>query len=40
MDFGEVGWYLGDSCLTHVIGLGKILDPVMIEMEEEVDNVK
>ena len=40
MDFGEVGWYLGDSCLTRVIGLGEILDPVMIETEEEDDIAK
>ena len=36
MDFGEVGWCWGDSCLTRVIGLGEVLDPVMIETEEEI----
>ena len=35
MDFGEVGWCLGDSCLTRVIGLGEILDPVIIETEKD-----
>ena len=36
MDFGEVGWCLGDSCLTRVIGLGENLHSAMIETEEEI----